>query len=64
MMKVILDTNIIISGLGWEGKPQQILNVCLDGKFKLSKDDLFILMGQSSQEVYDESSHGLKVPGR
>jgi len=34
-MKVVLDTNVIVSGLGWKGKSQKILIHCLDGRFKL-----------------------------
>jgi putative PIN family toxin of toxin-antitoxin system len=35
MIKVVLDTNTLISALGWEGKQQLILNYCLGNKFKL-----------------------------
>lgn len=35
MLKAILDTNILISAIGWEGKPRQILDKCLENKFKL-----------------------------
>jgi putative PIN family toxin of toxin-antitoxin system len=35
MIKAVLDTNTLISALGWEGKQQVILNYCLEGKFKL-----------------------------
>jgi len=33
--KVVLDTNILISALGWKGKPRQIFRKILDGKFDL-----------------------------
>lgn len=33
--KVILDTNILISALGWEGKPREIFNRIVKGKFEL-----------------------------
>jgi putative PIN family toxin of toxin-antitoxin system len=33
-VKVILDTNIIISGIGFGGKPRQILHLILDNKIK------------------------------
>ena len=35
MIKVILDTNTIISGLGWEGSSQQIMNRFLNDEFKI-----------------------------
>lgn len=34
-MKAVLDTNILISAIGWEGNPQKILNYALDNKFKI-----------------------------
>lgn len=33
-IKVILDTNIIISGIGFGGKPRKILHLILDNKIK------------------------------
>ena len=35
MIMAVIDTSTLISALGWEGKPQQILNYCLEKKFKL-----------------------------
>ena len=34
-MKVVLDTNTLVSAIGWSGPPQKILNACLQGKFEL-----------------------------
>lgn len=33
--KIIIDTNIYISALGWGGKPKQILNKIIDGEYEL-----------------------------
>lgn len=33
--KVFLDTNILISALGWEGKPKAIFDKCLHGELEL-----------------------------
>ncbi|MFH0802468.1 MAG: putative toxin-antitoxin system toxin component, PIN family [bacterium] len=33
-MKVVLDTNTLVSAIGWSGPPQKILNACLQGKFE------------------------------
>ncbi len=33
--KIVLDTNILISALGWLGKPKQIFNMVLDGELEL-----------------------------
>jgi len=33
--RVILDTNVIVSGLGWPGPPATILDAVLDGQFVL-----------------------------
>lgn len=35
MKRVVIDTNVLISAIGWGGAPQKILTLCLDGKFKL-----------------------------
>lgn len=33
--KVLLDTNILISALGWAGKPREIFQKCLSGELEL-----------------------------
>lgn len=33
--KVVIDTNLFISALGWEGKPRILLNKVIDGEFEL-----------------------------
>src|SRR3989344_6136415 len=33
--KIILDTNILISALGWGGNPKSIFNKVIDGEFEL-----------------------------
>ena len=33
--KVFLDTNILISALGWKGKPKVIFERCLHGELEL-----------------------------
>ena len=33
--KVVLDTNILISALGWDGKQRTIFEMCIDGKYEL-----------------------------
>lgn len=35
MIKAVIDTSTLISALGWEGKPQQMLSYCLHKRFKL-----------------------------
>ena len=35
MIGAVVDTSTIISAVGWEGKPQQIVDKCLDKEFKL-----------------------------
>ena len=47
MIKAVIDTSTLISALGWEGKPQQILNYCLEKKFKL------VTSPQILQEIRD-----------
>ena len=33
--KVVLDTNIFISALGWKGKPRQIFQKCINDELEL-----------------------------
>ena len=33
--KIVLDTNILISALGWEGKPKEVFRRVLSGEFEL-----------------------------
>lgn len=33
--KIVLDTNILISALGWDGKPKEIFRKILNGEFEL-----------------------------
>ena len=35
MLRVVLDTNILVSGLGWPGLPNRILEKWIDGKLTL-----------------------------
>lgn len=35
-MKIVLDTNVFISGLFWKGPPQKILEAWAQQKFKLA----------------------------
>ncbi len=35
VQKVVLDTNILISALGWNGKPRQIFRNCIEGDLEL-----------------------------
>lgn len=34
-MKVIVDTNVFVSGVFWKGPPNRILDAWVDGRFKL-----------------------------
>ncbi len=41
--RVVLDTNIIVSGLGWRGAPHDIVRACLDHRHELvSSPDLLV----------------------
>jgi putative PIN family toxin of toxin-antitoxin system len=38
-MKVVLDTNILISALFWRGPPYEVLRAAIDGRFTLCLSD-------------------------
>jgi putative PIN family toxin of toxin-antitoxin system len=50
--KVTLDTNILVSGLGWKGKPHKILEKVIKGEIQLF----------TSRELYEELSRVLDYP--
>ncbi|WP_338824199.1 hypothetical protein MHOCP_23200 [Moorella humiferrea] len=35
MKKVVFDTNVLVSAIGWEGPPHGLLEACLHGRLKL-----------------------------
>ena len=46
MIKIVLDTNTIISALFWEGNPRRILNLVKGGQYKLitSHENILIII--------------------
>ncbi|MBS3122230.1 putative toxin-antitoxin system toxin component, PIN family [Candidatus Woesearchaeota archaeon] len=50
--KVLLDTNILISALGWKGKPKVIFEKCLHGELELV----------TSSEQIDELQRAMDYP--
>lgn len=41
-MRVVLDANVVVSGIFWSGPPQQILKRWLEGKLKLLVDETIL----------------------
>jgi putative PIN family toxin of toxin-antitoxin system len=35
LIRVVVDTNVFISGIFWSGTPMKVLEAWIDGKFKL-----------------------------
>jgi putative PIN family toxin of toxin-antitoxin system len=35
MLRVVLDTNVLISAVGWRGNPRKVLALCTEGKLNL-----------------------------
>ena len=35
MLRVVLDTNVLISAVGWRGNPRKVLALCIEGKLDL-----------------------------
>lgn len=52
MIRAVLDTNTLVSGIGWSGPPQAILNAAVRGKFLLL----------SSTDLLDELRRVLAYP--
>jgi len=52
VIRAVLDTNTIISGIGWSGPPRGVLDAAIDGKFVLL----------TSPDLLDEVRHVLSYP--
>ena len=50
--RIVIDTNLFISALGWGGKPEQIIDEVMHGKYKLV----------SSMKQFEELSAVLNYP--
>ncbi len=35
MPRVVLDTNVLISAIGWRGNPRKVLDLCIEGELSL-----------------------------
>lgn len=35
MLRIVLDTNTLISAVGWKGSPRKILDLCINGKLRI-----------------------------
>ena len=35
MHKIVLDTNTLVSAVGWKGAPRKVLDLCIDDKLKI-----------------------------
>ena len=42
MHRIVLDTNLLISAVGWKGKPRTIIDLCIDNKLKLIESSQLI----------------------
>jgi uncharacterized protein len=64
-MRLVLDTNTLISAMGWKGKQRQILNSCVSGKHELvesiemlsefarvMKDNKFVFLSASEKQEF------------
>ena len=53
--KIVLDTNIFISALGWKGKPREIFERCIEKEFELvtSHEQLMELRRVMNYQKFD-----------
>jgi putative PIN family toxin of toxin-antitoxin system len=52
MLRVVLDTNILVSGIGWPGFPGRLVDKWIDGKFTLVESPT--LLGEFRRVIKDE----------
>ena len=51
MLKLVLDTNILVSGIGWPGFPGRLVDEWIDGKFTLVESPT--LLGEFRRVIKD-----------
>jgi putative PIN family toxin of toxin-antitoxin system len=51
-LRLVLDTNVVIAGLLWQGPPRRLLQAAIDGEIELA----------TSQALLDELAHSLAYP--
>lgn len=51
MLKLVLDTNILVSGIGWPGFPGRLVDEFIDGKFTLVESPT--LLGEFRRVIKD-----------
>jgi predicted nucleic acid-binding protein len=56
--KIVVDTNVLISALGWEGYPRVLLRDILEGKYSMVISEKQIL---ELRRVMDYSKFGFKT---
>lgn len=59
-MRVIIDTNVLISALGWGGKPQEVIEYCINNNIKLvfsrdTKKELIDVLNRKRFNFLDNS---------
>jgi len=52
MLRVVLDTNILVSGIGWPGFPGRLVDEWIDGRFTLVESPN--LLGEFRRVIKDE----------
>ena len=35
MHRIVLDTNTIVSAIGWKGAPRKVIDLCIDNKIQI-----------------------------
>ena len=52
MKRVVADSNVIISGLNWRGKPHEVLNLARSGRMQLAVSDA--ILDETSRILQDK----------
>ena len=59
MIRVVVDTNVFVSGIFWKGPPNQILEAWVEGKFKLIVTSDILM---EYERVLNELNRKMKFP--
>ena len=61
-MRAVLDTNVVVSGLLWQGRPRQLLDAARNGRVEVFTLDLKEYRGIPILTVMDVLNHLVNLP--
>ena len=59
-MKIVIDTNVIVSGIFFNGKPRELLRECFDGKYEVvCTEEIFLEYIETIEELTEKYNQNI-----